>query len=349
MTSRIFGRLRSGEAVHTHTLENPSGASVEVLDYGGIVRALRVPDRGGRLADVVLGFEGLESYLAPQPYLGAIIGRIAGRVGGGRIAADGLTWQLACNDGANHLHGGRSGFDKRLWSAEPVRQDDGSSSLRLRYRSPDGEEGYPGNVEVSATYTLTPDNSLVFETEVSADRPTPVSLTQHSYFNLAGEGSGSVLGHEVQVVAEDYVRANAAFTLSDHREPVRGTGADLNRARILGEAMPGIFRGHGDPYLLRPPGSGVPPRPTFAARVSDPVSGRVLEVYTDEAVLQLYTGVGLDGTLTGKSGRTYGPCAGLCLECEGYPNATTAEGFGDIVVRPGSPQRRRTVYSFSVA
>ncbi len=349
MTSRTFGKLPTGETVHAHTLSNASGSSVEILSLGGIVRSLLVPDRGGRLDDVVLGFGSLGPYLSPHPYLGAIIGRIAGRVTGGVIAADGRTWPLPRNEGPNHLHGGVRGFDKRLWAAEAVARKDGADSLRLTYSSPDGEEGYPGNLEVTATYTLTADNRLVFETEARSDRPTPVSLTQHSYFNLSGEGSGDVLGHEVRIAAAEYVPADAAFTLSDRRERVIGTGADLNRPRRLSDALPGIFRAHGDPYLLRPVGTGTPSAPTFAARVHDPATGRVLEVHTDETVLQFYSGVGLDGSLSGKSGRPYGPHAGLCLECEGYANASVAEGFGDILVRPGSPQRRRTLYAFSSA
>lgn len=349
MTSRAFGTLPSGETVHAHTLSNASGASVEILSLGGIVRSLRVPDRGGRLDDVVLGFGSLGPYLSPHPYMGAIIGRIAGRVTGGVVVAGGREWPLACNEGGNHLHGGVRGFDKRLWKAQEVAGPGGAESLRLTYTSPDGEEGYPGTLEVAATYTLTAGNDLVFETEVRSDRPTPVSLTQHAYFNLSGEGSGDVLGHEVRIVADEYVPADASFTLSDRREPVAGTGADLNRQRRLADALPGIFKAHGDPYLLRPEGAGTPPSPTFAARVTDPATGRVVDVHTDETVLQFYTGVGLDGTLTGKSGRPYGRHAGLCLECEGYANASVAAGFGDIIVRPGIPQRRRTVYAFSAA
>jgi len=347
MTSRAFGSLPSGEAVEAHTLANDSGASAEILTYGGIVASLRVPDRDGRIGDVVLGFDRLEPYLAGHPYFGAVIGRIAGRVGGGRLSIDGRMHALECNDGPNHLHGGRCGFDKRLWTAAPASRADGARSLRLSYLSPDGEEGYPGNVEVAVTYTLTAANELVFETEAAADRATPISLAQHSYFNLAGEESGSVVGHEVHILAEDYAPMDGTLTLLDRRERVSGRGADLTNPRRLLDALPRLLKAHGDLYLLRAPGAPQPPAPTLAARVAEARSGRVLEAFTDDSCLQFYTGAALDGTLVGKSGRPYGPHAGFCLECHGYPNASGLAGFGDILVRPGRPQRRRTLYAFS--
>jgi len=349
VTSRAFGSLQTGEAVEAYLLANDSGASVEILTYGGIVRSLRVPDRKGRIDDVVLGFEGLEGYVAGHPYFGAVVGRIAGRVTGGLLSVDGRIHSVPCNEGSNHLHGGRHGLDRRLWKAGRFDRGDGAASVRLSYESPDGEEGYPGTVAIAVSYTLTASNELVFETEARSDIATPVSLTNHSYFNLAGEGSGPVLGHEVQVAAEDYVPADATLTLSDRREPVAGRGADFTHPRRLQDALPGLAGAHGDLYLLRRAGESPPAGPTFAARVSEERSGRVLEVRTDDACLQFYTGVGLDGTLVGKSGRAYGPHAGLCLECEGYPNGSAVGGFGEIMVNPGRPQLRRTIYAFSAA
>ncbi len=349
MDSRVFGTMPSGETVRAFTLSNASGTRAEVLSYGGILSSLLVRDREGSLADVVLGFDRLEPYLSSRAYFGAIIGRIAGRVSGGRLEFEGRACRLACNDGANHLHGGICGFDRRLWRPEVIFRGDRSDSLRLTYLSPDGEEGYPGNVGVEATYTLTPDNRLLFETRAWSDQVTPLSLTQHAYFNLAGEGSGSVLGHEVQILAQDYVPADASCTLSDLRTAVEGTGADLRRPRILREALPGIAGAHGDTYLLRARGTEAPAAPRLAARVWEPRRGRVVEVSTDEACLQFYTGVGLDGSHAGRSGIPYGPHAGLCLECEGYPNAAGLEGFGNILVRPGVPQMRSTAYAFSAA
>ncbi len=347
MNPRPFGELPTGESVEAHTLASSSGASAEVLTYGCVVRSLRVPDRDGRCSDVVLGFDSLQAYVEGRAYLGAIVGRIAGRVGGGRLLVDGREHLLPLNDGPNHLHGGRRGLDRRVWSAHPVGAPPGGSSLRLRYLSPSGEEGYPGSVSITVTYTLTADNALVIETEAASDRPTPVSLSHHGYFNLAGDGSGTVLDHEVSVSADAYVPAGSSMAPSDRRESVDGRGADLRRPRRLGDALPELAGAHGDLYLLRPAGGSLPAEPTPAARVADPASGRVLLVATNDACIQFYTGVALDGGRAGKSGAPYGPHSGLCLECEGYPHAGRAGAFGDIVVRPGLPQTRRTVYAFA--
>ena len=310
--------------------------------------SLRIPDSRGRIEDLVLGFNELGPYAAGHPHFGAIIGRIAGRVTGGRLWVEGQVYPLACNDRTNHLHGGWVGLDKRIWKAQPLSRADGDPSLRLSYSSPDGEEGYPGSVDIRVTYTLTSKGAFIVETEASSDRPTPVSLAHHSYFNLAGEGSGDVLGHDVQILAEEYVPTGDALTLSDRREQVGGSGADFRLPRRVKDALAELSGAHGDNYLLRGPGAPRPQGPTLAARVTENRSGRVLEVYTDESCLQFYTGVALDGTLTGKSGRPYGRHAGLCLECQGYPNATSVDTFGDILVRPDAPQRRLTIYAFSV-
>jgi aldose 1-epimerase len=342
-----FGSLSSGETVEAHALTNAAGASAQVLTYGGIVTSLCMPDRLGRMADVVLGYGSLGDYVDGTAYLGAIVGRVAGRVTGGLIPLEGGTLALAQNDGANHLHGGRRGLDRRVWGAKPRSLDDGSASLELTYTSPDGEEGYPGALDISVKYTLTASNALIVETRGASDRPTPLSLANHSYFNLAGEGSGTVLGHEVMIPADDYVPADGAMTLSDRRERVEGWAADFRRPRLLGDALPELLGSHGDFYMLRPPEAVGQQSSTLAALVSEPLSGRVLGVYTDDWCLQLYTGAMLDGTHAGKSGAPYAPFSGLCLECQGYPNASVVGGFGDIIVRPGDPQLRRTIYEFS--
>lgn len=347
MSPKIFGSLPSGEPVEAYTLTSDGGASARILTYGGIVSSLRVPDRSGRLDDVVLGFDDLAGYLEPHPYFGAIVGRIAGRVTRGRISADGRDHALECNEGRNHLHGGRRGLDKRLWAATSAQSAGGGASLTLAYTSPDGEEGYPGALDISVKYTLTASNALIVETRGASDRPTPLSLANHSYFNLAGEGSGTVLGHEVMIPADDYVPADGAMTLSDRRERVEGWAADFRRPRLLGDALPELLGSHGDFYMLRPPEAVGQQSSTLAALVSEPLSGRVLGVYTDDWCLQLYTGAMLDGTHAGKSGAPYAPFSGLCLECQGYPNASVVGGFGDIIVRPGDPQLRRTIYEFS--
>ncbi|HRI81099.1 MAG TPA: aldose epimerase family protein [Opitutaceae bacterium] len=341
MTPAPFGRLLDGQPVAKYTLRNAAGASADVITYGGIITALRMPDRHGKFADVVLGFDRLDAYVAGHPYFGAIIGRIAGRVSAGRLQLPDGVRQLALTDGPNHLHGGRVGFDKRIWSVLAA----SPNSLRLFYRSPDGEESYPGNLDVTVTYTLTDRNELVVESEAVSDRVTPLSLAQHSYFNLAGEGSGDVLGHEVQIHAGAVIpAADDAMTLSGRLAPVAGTGNDFRQARRLGEALPGLFKAHGEHYFLR---ATTAAEPAPVARVTEPVSGRVLEVSTNDCALQFYTGVSLDGTLTGKAGRIYHPHHGLCLECQGYPDGAHRPELGDILVHPGRPQKRITIYAFS--
>lgn len=338
---RLFGFLPSGEPVYIHTLTNPTGASVSILTLGGIVTSLRMPDRSGAFADVVLGFDNLEAYVAGHPYFGAIAGRVAGRITGACFTLDGVTYPLAANDGLNHLHGGLRGFDKHLWSAASFTRPDGAPSLRLSRLSPDGEEGYPGNVTVSVTYTLTADNALIIDSEASTDRPTPFSLTHHSYFNLGGEASGSVANHTLQIHADTYAPADTAMTLLGRREPVTAAN-DFRQTRRVDDAIPQLHQGHGDLYFLPP---AVEHRE--AARLEEPASGRTLTVSTTEACIQLYTGSSLDGTLTGKSGVPYAPHAGLCLECEGYPDGANTPALGDIILRPGAPLRHTTVYAFS--
>lgn len=343
MSARFFGQLPTGETVTAHTLHGAGGLVLECLDYGGIVTRLIAPDRAGRLADVVLGCATLDAYLAPHPYFGAIAGRVAGRITGSCFSLDGREHRLVSNDPPNHLHGGKRGFDKHLWSATLVHRSDGAPSLRLSRLSPDGEEGYPGNVSVAVTYTVTPDNVFLIETEARTDRATPFSLTHHSYFNLAGEGSGSVEGHTLAIAADHYAPADDRLALTGSREPVTSDN-DLRAARRLGEVIPRLHRRHGDLYFL----SGNPDARS-AAVLTEPVSGRILKVVTNEPCLQLYTGAFLDGTITGKSGRIYGPHAGVCLECEGYPDGANTPDLGDIVLRPGAPLRRATAYAFTAA
>jgi len=336
-----YGKLPDGRTVEVCTLTGADGALVRILTYGATVAVWHAPDREGRLVDVVLGFDSLKDYLRPHPYFGAIAGRVAGRIRGGRFSLDGQTYQLAVNDPPNHLHGGIEGFHRKVWAASPVARPDGADSVRLCYRSPDGEEGYPGTVEAAVNYTLTADNTLIVETTATTDRATPFSLTQHSYFNLAG--AGTVEDHEVQILADHYAPADEAMGLLGRREPV-GLGNDFRRSRRLGEALPDLHNHHGDLYFL-PETKTREPRP--AARVYEPRSGRILTVSTTEACLQLYTGVGLDGSLTGKSGQPYGPYAGLCLEGEGYPDGVNTPGLGDIILRPDRPLRHASRYAFS--
>jgi aldose 1-epimerase len=344
---RTFGYLPGGVPIQAWTLSGAGGLVAEIIPYGATVTRLLAPDRDGRLADVVLGFDNLQAYRANRGYLGAMAGRVAGRITGGRFCLDGRVYQLACNDGPNHLHGGLEGFDKKVWTAAATSGAAGAPSLRLTYHSSDEEEGYPGAVDVTVTYTVTDRNVLLAETEAMADRATPLNLTHHSYFNLAGEAAGPVADHELQIHAGRFVATDEHMTLLGRMEAVDGRANDFRQPRRLGEAMPGLFQNHGDLYRIREQTDGHSHAELIpAARLMHRKSGRVLEVSTTAPYLQLYTGASLDGSLMGKSGVVYQRHAGVCLECEGYPDGVNTPALGDIILRPGQPRRETTAYAF---
>jgi aldose 1-epimerase len=345
LRTRRFGVVPGGGTVDAWTLTGRGGVVLEVMTYGGIVMRLLVPGRDGKLDDVVLGFGDLDSYLAGHPYFGAITGRVAGRIAGAAFSLGGKKYELACNEPPNHLHGGVCGFDKRIWNATPVNRADGAPSLRLEYLSPDGEEGYPGNLKVAVTYTVTNENVLLVESEAASDRTTPLSLTYHSYFNLAGEGSGTIADHRLEIPAGEFIPVDENLTLTGRVESVARHANDFRHPRRLGDMIPQLYKNHGDLYIL-------PERPeselTLAGRVEDPRSGRVLTVLTTERYVQLYTGRYLDCERAGKSGVVYGPYAGVCMECEGYADASNVSLRKGTLLHPGQTQRRATAYAFSV-
>jgi aldose 1-epimerase len=349
LNSRVFGYLAgTGGAVEAWTLNGQGGLVVEVITYGGIVTRLLAPDRDGHLADVVLGFNDLDSYLAGHPYFGAIVGRVAGRITGAAFSIDGALFRLPQNDPPNHLHGGVEGFDKKIWTAIPESRSDGAPSLRLIYCSPEGEEGYPGSVNVSIIYTVTNDNTFLIETEAVADRPTPINLTHHSYFNLAGEAAGCVTDHELQVLSDEFVITDEQMTLLGRVESVTNRHNDFRQPRRLGDVIPLIFQNHGDLYLVRKntPDVGLS-NLAHVAQLIDPYSGRLVNVFTTETHLQLYFGAALDASLIGKSDTPYIRHAGICLECHSYPDGANHPGLGDIILRPGHPKCQTTAYAFS--
>jgi aldose 1-epimerase len=350
ISSRICGTLPGGQSVEAWTLAGRGGLVLEVITLGGIVTRLLVPGRDGILDDVVLGFNNLDSYAAGHPYFGAIAGRVAGRITGATFSLDGTSYKLAPNEPPNHLHGGFTGFDKRIWNASPAQSADGAPSLRLTYLSPDGEEGYPGNVDVAVTYTVTDENAFIIETEATSDRATPLSLTHHSYFNLSGESSGTIENHRLTIHSHQYAPVRDDMTLSGRLEPVVPNGNDFRESRRLGDAIPHLFRRHGDLYALfgHTNFDRTDHTPQLSARLEDPVSGRAMTVSTTERYLQLYTGCHLDGSLIGKSGKPYSRFAGLCLECEGYPDASNAAMREHTLLEPGRTRRNSTVYAFSV-
>jgi len=327
-----FGKLPDQTAVEAWTLTGKTGLSLTVLTYGGIVSRLLAPDASGDLANVVIGHETLAGYLAQNRYYGAITGRVAGRITGAAFNLDGVTHRLAANDAPHHLHGGIRGFDQSVWDARSVTRADRAPSLRLSRLSPDGEEGYPGNLSVAVTYTLTDDHALVIDTVATTDRATPFSLTHHSYFNLAG--SGSAADHTLQILADAYAPTDAFMGLLGRRESVTDAN-DFRSPRRLADAVPQLFNHHGDLYFL-PPLAAAPGVLPIVAHLADPASGRVLTVRTTEACLQLYVGAALKPS-----------AAGVCLECEGYPDGANSPTLGDIILRPGMTHRRTTVYAFS--
>ena len=337
-----FGQLADGAEVSLYTLVNAHGMVVKITDFGAIITELHAPDRAGVLADVVLGFDTLAPYVAPNPYFGATIGRYGNRIADGRFELDGEIFQLDVNDGANHLHGGSRGFHTVLWQAAPDQE-----GLTLTYRSADGEQGYPGNLDVTLRYELTDDNALLMRCSAVTDRATPVNLTQHSYFNLAG--GGDILAHELTIHADAFTPIDAALIPTGALAPVAGTPFDFRSPRPIGEriAQPDkqLRRGAGydHNFVLDKLGG----RMTLAARVREPVTGRILELYTEEPGLQFYSGNFLDGSLSGK-GRSIDYRSGFCLEPQHFPDSPNQPAFPSTILRPGERYATESRFKFSV-
>ena len=312
-----FGVTPEGTPVDLYELSN-GRMTVKVITYGAIVTEIHVPDRRGDLADVVLGFDNLGDYMARNPHFGAMTGRFANRIAGGKFTLDGKEYTLAVNNGPNSLHGGLKGFDKYVWKAEDVSGPEGAA-VRFTHLSPDGDEGYPGNLSVRVTYTVTADDALKIDYTATTDKPTPINLTNHSYFNLAGPASGTILGHEMQIAADLYTPVDETSIPTGTLAPVAGTPMDFTTPTAIGariDQMTGDPGGYDHNYVLRGGGLKTPD-----ARVRDPQSGRVLEVFTTEPGLQFYTGNYLDGTLTGKGGVVYRKHQAFCLEAQHFPDS----------------------------
>lgn len=350
VTRALFGFLPSNDSVHVYTLTNANGIEVRAIDYGGIIVSLKTPDRRGNLDDIVLGHDSLEGYLRASPYFGAIVGRYANRIAGGRFALDGRTYRLATNNGPNHLHGGVTGFDKALWAAEPFRSDSGVGIV-FTHTSGDGEEGYPGTLGVRVRYLLTDSNQLVLDYHAVTDKPTPVNLTQHSYFNLAGSGSGDILGHQLTINAGHYTPVDSTLIPTGVIAPVEHTPFDFRTATAIGarigEAHEQLRRGGGydHNFVLDRGGPGL----VHAARVMEPTTGRTLDVYTTEPGLQFYSGNFLDGTIVGKGAQAYRHRTGFCLETQHFPDSPNQSSFPPTILRPSEEYRSRTVMVFGVA
>ncbi|HXF06849.1 MAG TPA: aldose epimerase family protein [Blastocatellia bacterium] len=349
ITRQRFGRTAEGIPVDLFTLTNRNGMEVKITNYGGIVVSVKVPDRNGTLGDVVLGYDTLEGYLKDnRPYFGAIIGRYANRIAKGRFTLDGREYRLAQNDGENHLHGGIKGFDKVVWKASPVRTRQGVG-VRLTYRSRDGEEGYPGTVLVTVTYTLTDANELRIDYLARTTKKTILNLTHHSYFNLAG--TGDILEHRLRINADLFTPVDRTLIPTGEIRSVKGTPLDFTRPTPIGARIEQkdeqLLFGHGYDHNWVLNKSDAPL--TLAARVEEPRTGRVLEVYTTEPGLQFYSGNFLDGSITGKANRVYGRRAGFCLEAQHFPDSPNKPHFPSVVLSPGQQYRQTTVYKFSVS
>ncbi len=350
VTRRPWGEV-DGKEVELFRLESPSGASVEISELGGAIVSLTAADRDGEFADVVLGFNDLESYLADtNPYFGAIVGRYANRIAGGRFTLDGETYSLPQNDGENSLHGGVRGLTRVVWDGEPILTEHGRG-VALSYRSPDGEEGYPGNVDFEVRYVLG-FNALRIEAEAVTDQPTVVNLSFHSYFNLKGEGEGDILDHEVQILGVEYTPVDANLIPTGEIASVLGTPMNFVRGARIGERIDDDFEqlrfgmGYDHNWAIDPWYREGEPAPVAVAVLSEPTSGRVLQVTSTAPGLQLYTGNFLDGTLVGKSGRPYVHRGGLCLETQHFPDSPNQPAFPSTVLRSGETYRQVTEYVF---
>jgi aldose 1-epimerase len=350
VTPHLYGTLSDGTAVEAFAVRNGNGIAVTVITYGGIIVSIETPDRDGAMGDIVLGFDDLAGYLASHPYFGAVVGRYANRIAGGSFSLDGRTYTLAVNNGPNHLHGGVRGFDAVVWTAEPIDRSDGAGVV-LRYGSPSGEEGYPGNLQVTVTYLLTDDDALIIDYAATTDAPTPVNLTQHSYFNLAGDPTHDILDHVLTMDANRYTPVDNQLIPTGELASVTGTPFDFSTPHPIGERIDAdheqlrIGNGYDHNFVLTANGGDL----ARAATVFEPVTGRTLEVLTTEPGVQFYTGNFLDGTLTGKAGLRYAQRSGFCLETQHFPDSPNQPAFPSTILRPGTEYRSRTVWRFGIA
>jgi len=327
-----FGTTKEGKKITLYTLTNSHHMEVRAMNYGAIIVSLRVPDRKGQVADIVLGHDTLEGYFDNSPHLGGLVGRYANRIANGSFTLDGVKYSLPKNNGPNTLHGGIKGFDQAVWQGAPLK---GKTGVAFSYLSKDGEEGFPGNLKVKVTYALTEANELLIDYEATTDKPTVLNLSQHSYFNLAGEGTGNILDHEVMINADRFTPVDSTMIPTGELRPVKGI--DDNYEQLV------LAKGYDHNFVINGKAGGL----GFAARAYEPTSGRVIEISTDQPGVQFYTGNFLDGTVTGKQGHVYKQRYGLCFETQHFPDSPNHPEFPSAVLRPGETFHSRTIWKFS--
>jgi len=341
-----FGTTPDGVDIDQYTLTNSHGLTVRIISYGAIVTSVKTPDRDGRLGEGTLGFDSLDSYLAGHPYFGAIAGRVANRIARGRFSIDGVEYKLATNNGANHLHGGVKGFDKAVWKAEPVEVKDGVG-VKLTHFSPDGDEGYPGNLTTTVVYTLTEADELTIDYTAQTDKATPINLTNHTYWNLADGGKSDVLGHRLTLFSDRFLPVDEGSIPTGELREVKGSPMDFIKESAIGariDDVGGTPGGYDHCFVLKKRRGNAPL--TLAAKVVEPISGRVMEVFTSEPAVQFYTGNYLDGTLKSRDA-VYEKRHGFCLEAQHYPDSINQPAFPSTLLKPGETYRQTTVHKFS--
>ena len=340
ITEKPFGNT-DGQAITEYTITNANGMQASIINYGGTITKLTSPDKNGRFGDVVLGYESLDGYLQKgNPYFGALIGRYGNRIAKGKFILDGKTYTLAANNNGNTLHGGNKGFDKVVWNAEKQ----GDSSLKLTYQSKDGEEGYPGNLNVTVIYTLTADNALMIDYTATSDKATPVNLTNHAYYNLSAGSDSTILNHELQINADKYTPVDSLLIPTGQIASVKGTPFDFTTMKPIGRDIAQVKGGYDHNWVLNKTSKGL----EKIATLYHPASGRMMDVYTTEPGLQFYTGNFLDGTLTNTRGGTkYVQHGALCLETQHFPDSPNHPNFPSTILKPGETYKSTTVYKFS--
>ncbi len=346
-----FGKLKNGQEIDVYTLENKNGLKTGIINFGARQVSLFVPDKNGKFKDILFGFDKIEDYEAENPYFCAIIGRYGNRIGKGRFSLDGKEYVLACNNDENHLHGGKKGFDSVVWNFVSSDENENGVSLTLSYLSKDGEEGYPGNLKVFVTYTLSNNDELIIGYKATTDKKTVCNLTQHNYHNLGGHGSGDILSHQLMVNADNFTPVDKGLIPTGEIKPVKGTDFDFTKptaigARINNKDQQLIFgKGYDHNFVLNK--DGKEGEMTLAASVFDPKSGRIMEVFTEEPGIQFYSGNFLDGTNIGKDGTVYNHRNAFCLETQHYPDSPNKPDFPSVVLKPGEEYSTKTIYKFS--